>query len=66
VSYAEWQPAFYPPGLPNSRFLHHYATAMGACEVNATHYRIPSAATVAGWAEAVPKEFRFAVKATAG
>lgn len=61
-SYPEWQPAFYPPGLPRDRFLQHYAGRLGACEINATFYRTQSEATVAGWAAAVPEAFRFAVK----
>ncbi len=61
-SYKEWQPAFYPPGLSTDGFLDHYATILNACEINATHYRVPSRDTVTRWADAVPDDFRFAVK----
>lgn len=62
-SYPDWQPAFYPPGLTTGEFLRHYASILTACEVNATHYRLPASETVAGWARSVPDDFRFAVKA---
>jgi uncharacterized protein YecE (DUF72 family) len=36
-AYKEWRPAFYPEGMPQARFLSHYASVLGACEINATH-----------------------------
>lgn len=65
-AYREWQPDFYPAGLPQSRFLEHYASALTACEVNATFYRLQAPATIAKWAAAVPDGFRFAAKAHRG
>jgi uncharacterized protein YecE (DUF72 family) len=62
-AYKEWKPAFYPDGLPQDRFLAHYASVLGACEINATHYRLQSESAVARWAEATPPGFRFAAKA---
>lgn len=62
-AYPEWQPTFYPAGLARARYLSHYATVFGMCEVNATHYRVQSPETVAGWIAAVPPTFVFAVKA---
>lgn len=62
-AYREWKPAFYPADLPQRRFLEHYARALGACEVNATFYRLQSDETLRGWAAAVPDDFRFAAKA---
>ncbi|MGD9697407.1 MAG: DUF72 domain-containing protein [Thermoleophilia bacterium] len=62
-AYREWAPAFYPEGLPQARYLEHYSRVLGACEVNATHYRIQSEAAVARWADATPPGFRFASKA---
>ena len=46
-----------------SRFLEHYARELGACEVNATFYRLEEPRAVERWAKAVPEEFRFAAKA---
>jgi uncharacterized protein YecE (DUF72 family) len=65
-AYKEWKPAFYPADLPQGRFLDHYGRVLTACEVNATFYRLQSAATIAGWAERVPEGFRFASKAHRG
>ena len=62
-AYKEWRPAFYPEGMPQSRFLSHYASVLGACEINATHYRVQSEAAVARWAAETPEAFRFAAKA---
>src|SRR4051812_47853037 len=65
-AYKEWKPAFYPEKLPQTRFLEHYASELGACEINATFYRMQTAATFAKWAAGVPDGFRFAVKAHQG
>ena len=62
-AYREWKPAFYPDGLPQSRFLDHYAATLSACEINATHYRLQPEAVVERWARATPEGFRFAAKA---
>lgn len=62
-AYPEWRPGFYPAGMPRSRFLAHYASVLGACEVNATHYRVQPEAAVARWAAQTPEGFRFAAKA---
>lgn len=62
-AYREWKPAFYPPDLPQDRFLSHYAERLTACEVNATFYRLQSESAVTRWAEATPPGFRFAAKA---
>lgn len=62
-AYREWKPTFYPASLPQKDFLTHYAGRMTACEINATHYRLPSESTVARWAEATPPGFLFATKA---
>jgi len=62
-SYAAWKGAFYPPGLPATRFLGHYASRLPAVEINATFYRMPAPHTLAGWRAEVPEGFRFALKA---
>ena len=61
-AYPKWKPGFYPEGLPQKRFLEHYATRLSACEINATFYRIQSETTVKNWHDATPDGFRFAVK----
>ena len=65
-AYPEWKPAFYPAGLPQSRFLEHYSSVLSACEVNATFYRLQSETAMRRWADAVPPGFRFALKAHRG
>jgi uncharacterized protein YecE (DUF72 family) len=62
-AYPEWRPGFYPDGLPRDRFLAHYSSALTACEINATHYRLQSEEAVARWAAQTPEGFRFAAKA---
>lgn len=61
-AYKEWQPAFYPAGLPQAQFLEHYARHLSACEINATFYRIQLNAAVERWAASTPPQFRFAAK----
>lgn len=62
-SYREWKPDFYPPDLPQRRWLEHYGAALSACEVNATFYRLQSKETFAKWAAATPETFRYSAKA---
>lgn len=62
-AYPEWKPDFYPADLARDRFLQHYASVLGACEINATHYRLQSESAVAKWVAAVPESFRFVAKA---
>jgi uncharacterized protein YecE (DUF72 family) len=62
-AYREWKPAFYPQSLPQSRWLEHYCTQLGACEINATHYRLQAKDTILKWLTAAPPGFRFATKA---
>jgi uncharacterized protein YecE (DUF72 family) len=62
-AYPEWRGSFYPPRLPHSGYLSFYAQELGACEVNATFYRIQSQAALERWTAAVPPAFRLTVKA---
>jgi uncharacterized protein YecE (DUF72 family) len=64
-SFPEWKGTFYPAGLPQRRFLAHYAGQLDAVELNNTFYRMPKAEVLAGWAREVPDGFRFAIKAPA-
>lgn len=63
-AYREWKPRFYPADLAQKRFLEHYASKFPAVEIDATFYRMPSAAMLEGWVERTPPHFRFAVKAS--
>ena len=62
-SYAPWRGSFYPQELPTKRWLAYYAERLPAVEINNTFYRMPKASVLAGWAEQVPEDFRFAIKA---
>jgi uncharacterized protein YecE (DUF72 family) len=62
-AYKQWKPDFYPEGLAQTRFLEHYATALNACEINATFYRRQAESTFEKWAGAVGEDFRFTTKA---
>jgi uncharacterized protein YecE (DUF72 family) len=63
-SYAHWRGVVYPEGLPQRRWLEHYATLFDTVELNATFYRLPRRSTVAGWLERSPRGFVFAVKSS--
>jgi uncharacterized protein YecE (DUF72 family) len=62
--YRHWRGRFYPAGLPADRWLRHYAEAFDTVELNVTFYRLPAPATFSGWADAVPDDFTYAVKAS--
>jgi len=62
-AYTSWRPGFYPPKLGAGRFLQHYAGRLNSVEVNYTFGRRVSEELLQRWAEAVPEQFRFAVKA---
>lgn len=63
-SYEGWKGSFYPEDLPARRWLAYYAERLPAVEINNTFYRLPKASVLAGWAEQVPEDFRFAIKAS--
>ena len=62
-SYKEWVGSFYPPKLPANQMLHFYGERFGTVEINNTFYRMPQEAVLARWAEEVPADFRFVLKA---
>jgi uncharacterized protein YecE (DUF72 family) len=61
-NYDSWRGRVYPEGLPERRWLEHYATLFDTVEVNATFYRLPTRKAVQGWVDAAPPGFLFAVK----
>jgi uncharacterized protein YecE (DUF72 family) len=62
--YRDWRGTFYPAGLPQSRWLEHYASRFATVEVNNTFYRLPTVAAVRGWVAQTPPGFVFAVKSS--
>jgi uncharacterized protein YecE (DUF72 family) len=63
-NYPHWRERVYPWGVPQRRWLEHYARLFDTVEVNATFYRLPTQAAVRGWVEQTPPGFLFAVKAS--
>jgi uncharacterized protein YecE (DUF72 family) len=63
-NYADWRERVYPKGLPQRRWLEHYAALFDTVEVNSTFYRLAKPKAVTAWVEATPPEFVFAVKAS--
>jgi len=62
-AYPAWKPGFYPAGLPQTKFLEHYASRLNTVEINYTFRHLPSATTLESWATATPNGFSFAIKA---
>lgn len=62
--YADWRGRFYPPGLAARAWLEHYSRRFATVELNNAFYRLPEAATFAGWAGQTPDDFVVAVKAS--
>jgi len=60
--YPHWRETFYPKGLPQSRWLEHYAERFNTVELNNSFYRQPARATFERWRRAVPDDFVYAVK----
>jgi uncharacterized protein YecE (DUF72 family) len=63
-SYKEWIGSFYPDGLKTDAMLSYYAVRLPAVEINNTFYRMPRTQVLEAWCDAVPKDFRFVVKAS--
>jgi uncharacterized protein YecE (DUF72 family) len=62
-SYKAWLGSFYPERLAAKRMLSYYASRLPAVEINNTFYRLPTDTVVRAWAEQVPENFRFVLKA---
>lgn len=61
-SYKGWAGSFYPEGTRSSNFLREYARRLNTVEGNTTFYAVPSADTIARWAQETPETFRFCLK----
>jgi uncharacterized protein YecE (DUF72 family) len=61
--YKEWKGKFYPEKIPPSDMLRFYAEHLGAVEINNTFYHMPTESVLNSWAQQVPDNFVFAVKA---
>jgi len=61
-TYKDWKGPFYPVRSPDRLRLEYYASRFDTAEINASFYRLPSEAMVAGWARRAPADFTFAWK----
>ena len=61
-TYKDWTGPFYPAGTKDRERLEYYAGRFDTTEINASFYRLPSEATVEGWARRAPAGFVFAWK----
>ncbi|HEX2931114.1 MAG TPA: DUF72 domain-containing protein [Candidatus Binatia bacterium] len=62
-SYKQWLGNFYPERLAAKEMLRFYASRLPSVEINNTFYRLPKETVLQSWAEQVPPEFRFVLKA---
>jgi uncharacterized protein YecE (DUF72 family) len=60
--YRDWRDRFYPAGVPQRRWLEHYAEQFDTVEVNNAFYRLPERDTFAQWRDRTPDGFVVAVK----
>ena len=61
--YSEWKGTFYPETISPKEMLRFYSERLSAVESNNTFYRMPTEGILASWAEQVPGNFLFAIKA---
>jgi uncharacterized protein YecE (DUF72 family) len=62
-TYAPWRGVFYPKGLKREHELEYAASQFRAIEINGTFYGMQRPDAFAAWADQVPANFVFAVKA---
>jgi uncharacterized protein YecE (DUF72 family) len=62
-TYAPWRGVFYPEGLTRKRELEYAASQFRSLEINGIFYRMQRPDAFADWADRVPHNFVFAVKA---
>lgn len=62
-TYEPWRGVFYPKGLKHTLELEYTASQYRAVEINGTFYGMQRPDVFADWADQVPADFMFAVKA---
>jgi len=60
--YSHWRDVFYPPKLPQSKWLEFYTGYFSTVELNNSFYRLPSEQAFSNWRATSPEGFRYAVK----
>jgi uncharacterized protein YecE (DUF72 family) len=61
--YKEWKGIFYPEKISPHDMLRFYGERFNTVEINYTFYHMPTVAGLSGWAEQVPDDFYFSLKA---
>src|SRR5512135_441679 len=61
--YKEWKGKFYPEKISPQEMLGFYSEHFNTVEINNTFYHRPTKGVLASWAEQVPDDFVFALKA---
>jgi len=62
----DWKGTFYPPDVPQNKWLTYYGERFNCLEINSSYYRLMPAQTFYYMAQKVPEGFQFAVKAYGG
>ena len=62
--YDDWSGAFYPKGIPKSRWLECYSERFATVESNSAFYRLPKRELFESWADKTPADFVMSVKAS--
>ncbi len=62
--YADWRGRLYPQGLPQRKWLAHYAARFQTVEVNNAFYRLPEESTFERWRDSTPDDFVLTIKAS--
>ncbi len=63
-AYQEWKGNFYPKNVKPQEMLRLYGERLKTVEINSTFYRMPSEKMLLSWAEQVPEDFSFVLKAS--
>jgi uncharacterized protein YecE (DUF72 family) len=62
-AHKEWKGKFYPEKISPKEMLRFYAERLNTVEINNTFYHMPKESVLSSWAEQVPDDFVFALKA---
>ncbi len=62
-AYKEWKGTFYPEKISPKEMLRFYSGRLQTVEINNTFYHMPTESVLTSWAEQVPEDFVFALKA---
>jgi uncharacterized protein YecE (DUF72 family) len=61
-NYFGWRSRFYPPDLPQRKWLEYYSRVFKTVELNVTFYRLPTPSTFKRWYKETPQDFSFVLK----